>query len=95
MVELEQQAELCPKSGRNNMLNLSLSIGPVNAQMQTDEKLTFEGIETLLNRTMMTTLTLFNGHMGAMVKYDQLMEDEDHDCEACAIENNINLDEEI
>ena len=94
MVELEQQAELCPKSGRNNMLNLSLSIGPVNAQMQTDEKLTFEGIETLLNRTMMTTLTLFNGHMGAMVKYDQMLEDE-HECEACAIEDNINLDEEI
>jgi hypothetical protein len=38
-----------------------------------------------------------NAHMGAMLKYDQAIY-EDHDCDECAIENNINninSDEEI
>lgn len=94
MVRLEQQAELCPKSGRNNMLNLSLSIGPVNTQMQTDEKLTFEGIETLLNRVAVSTITTFNAHLAAVVEYENY-DNDNHECEACAIEDNINLDEEI
>jgi len=76
------------------MLNLSLSIGPVNTQMQTDEKLTFEGIETLLNRSVLSTLTLFNGHMAAMVKYEIEIE-QDHDCEECELEQINNSDEEI
>jgi hypothetical protein len=63
------------------MLNISLSIGPCNATMTTDEKLTFEGIETLLNRTMMTTLTMFNGHLGAVVKYDNYDEEIECDCD--------------
>ena len=73
------------------MLSLSLSIGPCNTQLQTDERLSFDGIETLLNRGTLTALTLFNGHMGAMVKYEQEIE-QDHDCEECAIEeiNNNN-----
>jgi hypothetical protein len=49
--------------------------------MTTDEKLTFEGIETLLNRTMMTTLTMFNGHLGAVVKYDNYDEEIECDCD--------------
>jgi len=76
------------------MLNLSLSIGPVNAQMQTDEKLTFEGIETLLNRTVVSTLTLFNGHLGAVVKYENY--DNDLECEDnCACEIPSDMNEEI
>ena len=84
------------------MLNLSLSIGPVNAQMQTDEKLSFEGIETLLNRTMVSTLTLFNGHLGAMVKYENYDNDNDSDnhteCgddESCTCEIPSDMNEEI
>jgi len=49
--------------------------------MTTDEKLTFEGIETLLNRTMMTTLTMFNGHLGAVVKYENYDEEIQCDCD--------------
>jgi hypothetical protein len=63
------------------MLSISLSIGPVNTQMQTDERLSFDGIETLLNRASVTTLTLFNAHLGAMIKYENY--DEEHECEEC------------
>jgi hypothetical protein len=77
------------------MLNLSLSIGPVNAQMQTDEKLSFEGIETLLNRTMVSTLTLFNGHLGAMVKYENYDNDPECDDEPCTCEIPSDMNEEI
>jgi hypothetical protein len=75
------------------MLSISLSIGPCNTQLQTDERLSFDGIETLLNRTSITTLTMFNAHLGAMVKYENY--EDDHECEECAIENNINNNEEI
>jgi hypothetical protein len=63
------------------MLNISLSIGPVNTQLQTDERLSFDGIETLLNRASVSTLTLFNAHLGAIVKYENY--DEEHECEEC------------
>jgi hypothetical protein len=67
------------------MYNMHLVIGPVQVGLETDERLSFDAIETLLNRGTLTALTLFNGHMGAMVKYDNY--DEDHECEEC---NNIN-----
>lgn len=70
------------------MYNLHLVIGPVQVGLETDEKLSFDGIETLLNRGMMTALTLFNGHMGAMVKYDNY--DEGHACEECESLQEIN-----
>jgi hypothetical protein len=63
------------------MLSISLSIGPCNTQLQTDERLSFDGIETLLNRTSVTTLTMFNAHLGAVVQYENY--DNDHECEEC------------
>ena len=77
------------------MLNLSLTIGPVNAQMQTDEKLSFEGIETLLNKAMLSTLTLFNGHLGAMVKYENYDNDKECDDAPCTCEISSDMNEEI
>ncbi len=65
---------------------MHLVIGPVQVGLETDERLSFDAIESLLNRGTLTALTLFNGHMGAMVKYENY--DEDHECEECAIENN-------
>lgn len=64
------------------MLSLSVSIGPVNSQLQTDERLSFDGIETLLNRINIATLTAFEAHLGAMIKYENY--DDDHECEECA-----------
>jgi hypothetical protein len=75
------------------MYNMHLVIGPCQVHIETDEKLSFDGVESLLNRGTLTALTLFNGHMGAMVKYEQEIE-ADHDCEECSIEetNNTELD---
>lgn len=76
------------------MYNMQLIIGPVQVGLETDEKLSFDGVESLLNRGMMTAMTLMNAHMGAMVKYENY--DEDHDCEECELNkldsNNTDLD---
>jgi len=76
------------------MYSMHLIVGASQVHLETDEKLSFDGVETLLNRGMMTALTLMNAHMGAALKYDQAIE-QDHDCEECEIENNINNNEEI
>lgn len=62
------------------MLNISLSVGPCNVQMQTDERLSFDGIETLLNRSSVSVLTLFNAHLGALVKYENYDNEIECDC---------------
>lgn len=66
------------------MYNMHLTIGPVQVHLETDERLSFDAIESLLNRGTVTALTLFNGHLGAMVKYENY--DEDHECEECQIQ---------
>jgi hypothetical protein len=71
------------------MYNMHLVVGPAQVHIETDERLSFDAIETLLNRGTMTALTLMNGHMAAAFKYDQAL-DGDHECEECEIENNIN-----
>ena len=64
------------------MFNMSMSIGPVNVQMDTDEKLSFDAIDSLMNRSAATTLTLFDHHLGSMVKYENY--DNDIDCDECS-----------
>ena len=71
------------------MYNMHLVVGPAQAHIETDEKLSFDGVESLLNRGVISALTLMNAHMGAMLKYDPAL-DGDHECEECEIENNIN-----
>lgn len=68
---------------------MHLIVGPAQVHLETDERLTFDGVETLLNRGVISALTLMNAHMGAMFKYDQAM-DGGHECDECEIENNIN-----
>jgi hypothetical protein len=64
------------------MFNMSMSVGPVNVQLDTDERLSFDAIDTLLNRAAATALTLFDHHLGSLVKYDNY--DNDIDCEECS-----------
>lgn len=63
------------------MFEMSISMGPVNVSMQTDERLSFDGIDSLLNRGAVTCLTLFDNHLGSMVKYDNY--DNDITCDEC------------
>lgn len=76
------------------MYNMHLVVGPAQVHIETDEKLSFDGVESLLNRGTLTALTLMNGHMGAMLKYDQAIE-QDHECEECAIEELNNNNNEL
>lgn len=60
-----------------------MSLGPVNVAIETDEKLSFDAIDSLMNRGAATTLTLFDEHLGSMIKYDNY--DNDVECEECNI----------
>ena len=59
-----------------------MSLGPVNVAIETDERLSFDAIDSLMNRGAATVLTLFDEHLSAMIKYDNY--DNDVDCEECA-----------
>jgi len=67
------------------MYSMHLIVGASQVHIETDEKLSFDGVESLLNRGTLTALTLMNAHMGAALKYDQAIE-QDHDCDECKIE---------
>ena len=74
------------------MYSMHLVVGPSQVHIETDEKLSFDGVETLLNRGTLTALTLLNAHMAAAFKYDQAIE-QDHDCDECQLEaSDINPD---
>ena len=64
------------------MFNISMSIGSVNVQLDTDERLSFDAIDSLLNRAGSTAITLFDHSMASLVKYDNY--DNDPDCEECS-----------
>jgi hypothetical protein len=65
-----------------------MSIGLVNVQLETDERLSFDAIDSLLNRGAATTLTLFDHHLGSMIKYDNY--DNDINCDECNLTQGIN-----
>jgi hypothetical protein len=64
------------------MYNIYLTLGPAQVNIQTDEKLSFDAIESLLNRSVITTLTMHNAYMASMFKYEQEIENE-YECEEC------------
>ena len=77
------------------MYSLHLIVGVSQVHIETDEKLSFDAVETLLNRGTLTALTLMNAHMGASLKYDQSIE-QDHDCEECNINiEGLNIDTDL
>jgi hypothetical protein len=75
------------------MYSMHLIVGASQVHIETDEKLSFDAVETLLNRGTLTALTLMNAHMGAALKYDQAIE-QDTDCDECNIEG-LNIDTDL
>ena len=59
-----------------------MSVGPVNVQLDTYERLSFDAIDSLLNRGAATALTLFDHHLGSIVKYENY-DNDNVDCEEC------------
>jgi hypothetical protein len=64
------------------MLVISLAIGPVESNLQTDERLTFDGIETILNRLVTATNTLFIVHLNAIAEHPHYLGAIEEDDEA-------------
>ena len=60
---------------------MSMSVGPVNVQLDTDERLSFDAIDSLFNRGAATALTLFDHHLGSIVKYENY--DDGVSCDEC------------
>lgn len=63
------------------MFSMTMAIGIVQVQVETDESLSFDAIDSLLNRGAATTLTLFDEHLGSMIKYENY--DNDVECDVC------------
>lgn len=52
----------------DNMYTMSLAIGPCQVQLETDERLSFDAVESLLNRGTLAVLTLMNAHIDAVAQ---------------------------
>lgn len=62
-----------------------MTVGPVSIDLETDERLSFDAIDSILNRGAATALTLFDHHLGSIIKYENY--DNDIDCEECQAMN--------
>lgn len=50
------------------MYTMSLAIGPCQVHLETDERLSFDAVESLLNRGTLAVLTLMNAHIDAVAQ---------------------------
>jgi hypothetical protein len=65
------------------MFDINITLGPINVGITTDERLSLDLIDTIINKAVFQTMVLDNSHMGNMVKYDNY--DNDTDCEECQV----------
>lgn len=59
------------------MINISVSIGDVTTEITTDSVLSFDGIDTLLNRATISTLTAYKEYFVSTEQYETLAEDDE------------------
>jgi hypothetical protein len=59
------------------MINISVSIGDVTTEITTDTVLSFDGIDTLLNRATISALTAYKEYFVANEQYETLVEDDE------------------
>jgi len=64
------------------MFDINITLGPINVGITTDERLSLDLIDTIINKAVIQTMVLDESHMGNMVKYDNY--DNDTDCEGCS-----------
>jgi hypothetical protein len=63
------------------VFDINITLGPINVGITTDERLSLDLIDTIINKAVFQTMVLDNSHMANMVKYDNY--DNDVDCEEC------------
>lgn len=64
------------------MFDINITLGPINVGITTDERLSLDLMDTILNRAVFQTMVLENSHMGNMVKYDNY-DNDINDCDEC------------
>jgi hypothetical protein len=64
------------------MFDINITLGPINVGITTDERLSLDLIDTIINKAVIQTMILDESHMGNMVKYDNY--DNDTECEECS-----------
>ena len=62
------------------MFDINITLGPINVGITTDERLSLDLIDTIINKAVIQTMVLDESHMGNMVKYDNY----DNDCDECS-----------
>ena len=65
------------------MFDINITLGPINVGITTDERISLDLIDTIINKAVFQTMVLDNSHMANMVKYDNY--DNDTDCEECQV----------
>ena len=63
------------------MFDINITLGPINVGITTDERVSLDLIDTIINKAVFQTMVLDASHMGNMVKYDNY--DNDIECEEC------------
>lgn len=58
------------------MIQISVAVGDVITDIVTDQVLSFDGIETLLNRATQATLVAYNSYIVANDDFEKLLEDD-------------------
>ena len=61
------------------MFDINITLGPINVGITTDERLSLDLIDTIINKAVFQTMVLDTSHMANMVKFDNY--DNDTDCE--------------
>jgi hypothetical protein len=59
------------------MINISVSIGDVITEITTDTILSFDAIDSLLNRATVSALTAYKEYFVATEQYETLVEDDE------------------
>ena len=63
------------------MFDINITLGPINVGITTDERVSLDLMDTIINKAVLQTMILDDSHMGNMVKYDNY--DNDTECEEC------------
>lgn len=59
------------------MINIAVSIGDVTTEITTDSVLSFDAIDSLLNRATVSALTAYREYFVAGEQYETLAEDDE------------------
>jgi hypothetical protein len=59
------------------VLSISVSIGEVTTDIMTDQQMSFDAIETLLNRATNSTLEAYNRYFISSEEFEKLTEDDE------------------